>query len=232
MSNDKWKMVLSRLNSPATSFWRRHRCGGRILAVVLADERFRDDDAVSRKENSLHLAAVENHGDTAGLGKRLQSFAHVFLQRTKQLLTTFLVKCLTVFGFARGLLLKLIQLIDFGLNCLRCDRSPLRGLLLQVGYLVRELLYLRRHIVKFLLPIGELANQLILGCVESRDARFRILKFFRKDDRDLANRDSHRRGLAGRRLRLWLGAGSLRESRGQSNRHESECDHKTTSVHD
>src|SRR5713226_8702893 len=112
-------MVLSRLNSPATSFWRRHRGGGRILAVVLADERFCNVDAVSRKENSLHLAAIENHGDTAGLGKRVQSFAHVFLQRSKELLTTPLVSCLTILAFARGLLLKLIQLIDFGLNCLR-----------------------------------------------------------------------------------------------------------------
>src|SRR5438046_7701767 len=230
MTNGK---QLTRLNSFARSFWRRHRCGGRILTVVVADECLSNVEPVSRIENTLHLAAIQDHRDAAGLGERIQSFADFVLQRTKQFLTTFLVSRLSILSFALALFFELIQLINLGLNCLWRDRSPLRGLLLQVGDLVRELLDLQCHVVKFLLPSGELAIQFSQGCVEPRDTRFRILKRLRKDYRNLADRHG-RRGLRERRsLRPWLGAGTLRDSRGDGDgRDESEGRQETISVPD
>src|SRR5258706_6806044 len=90
--------------------WRRHRCGGRILGVVVDDECFSNVESVSRIDDSLHLATIQDHRDALSLGERIQSLPDFVLQRSKQFLTTFLVSRLRVLGLALALFLKLIQL--------------------------------------------------------------------------------------------------------------------------
>ena len=105
---------------------RRRRCGHRILAVEVGDERARDVGAFSRVKQ-WDLSAVDDHVDAAGFGKRFERLADFQLQRLEQLIPALVVSDLSVFSLA-------VQSPDGKLHMLRLPSAEYREIVAATSF--------------------------------------------------------------------------------------------------
>src|SRR5688500_4649156 len=103
-----WQLAISLL-------WRgRRRCGRRILAVEVRDERASDVGALLEVKQR-HSGAIDNYVDATRFGKHFKHGADFKLQRLEEFIAALVVSGLGVFSPALNILLQLFELIDFDL---------------------------------------------------------------------------------------------------------------------
>ncbi len=93
------------------ALWRRRRrCGRRILAVEVRDERACDVGALLEVKQR-HSGAIDNYVDPTRFGERFKRGADFNLQRLKEFIAALVVSALRVFSPALNVLLQLFELI-------------------------------------------------------------------------------------------------------------------------
>ncbi len=163
-----------------TLLGRRNGCGRRILAVEVVDERPRDVDAVGRIDDR-DLAAIDDYVNSALLGKSFEALLDIVFQGCKNLAAPLGVSSLRILTLALELLIPLLELVDFRLQCSRFSNT------LGLINLILELLDLLLRVAVTQSGAAETrGSKLLSTVVESGDAGLGIQKRIRINKSDLA----------------------------------------------